>query len=119
MTLDRDDVEAVALRVVELLEERRVSPAHALVDARVVSKRLGVKRDWVYAHAVELGGRQIGWGARPRWRFDLEAAAACFVGRESSPVESVVVKPTPARTRRRPAGPGTKLLPIRAIPGVQ
>jgi hypothetical protein len=117
VTLDREDVEAVALRVVELLEERRVSPAPGLVDAQMVADRLGVTRDYVYAHAAELGGRRIGSGSRPRWRFDLDAAAACFVGRSSSEPETPAVKPIRSRRPKRSAGTGVELLPIRGVSG--
>ena len=70
MTLDADDIEAIATRVVELLrDEAPPSPAR-LADAAEVARELGVDRDWVYAHARELGATRLG-GDHGRWRFDL------------------------------------------------
>lgn len=45
-----------------------------LVDAGTVAAVLGVSRAWVYEHADELGGVRLGDGAKPRLRFDLNAA---------------------------------------------
>ena len=53
MNLDADDIEAVAARVVELLDEQTQHPP-GLVDAATFARILGVERDWVYAHAREL-----------------------------------------------------------------
>ena len=70
MRLDPDDVEAIAARVAELLDAR---PADGLryVDAAALARALGVDRDWVYAHAAQLGALRLG-GPRGRLRFDLE-----------------------------------------------
>ncbi len=68
----------VAERVVELLrtaddlQPQRGAPR--LVDARELAARLGVSRDYVYAHADELGAVRLGGDSKPRLRFDLEAA---------------------------------------------
>jgi hypothetical protein len=70
MTLDEDDIERVAARVVELLQEDTTSAAR-YVDAAFLAQKLGVDRDWVYAHARELGGVRLG-GPRGRLRFDLQ-----------------------------------------------
>ncbi len=71
-------MENVAERVVELLRvSDDLSPqrgAPRLVDARELAARLGVSRDYVYAHADELGAVRLGGGSKPRLRFDLEAA---------------------------------------------
>jgi hypothetical protein len=70
MTLDAEDIESIATRVAELLrDEAPPSPAR-LADAAEVARELGVDRDWVYAHARELGGVRLG-GGRGRLRFDL------------------------------------------------
>ncbi len=70
MTLDHEDIELIAVRVVGLLrEEMPASPAR-MADAATVARELGVDRDWVYAHARELGAVRLG-GARGRLRFDL------------------------------------------------
>jgi hypothetical protein len=70
MTLDPEDIESIAARVAELLREQQPSSASRLADAAEVAQELGVDRDWVYAHAEELGGARLG-GARGRLRFDL------------------------------------------------
>jgi hypothetical protein len=108
VTLDREDVEAVALRVVELLEERAAAPAADLVD-------------YVYAHAEELGGVQIGSGSRPRWRFSLGHPAFCSSGRRSgqSAIGSVArIEPQRTRRSKRSTGTSVDLLPIRGVSGV-
>lgn len=68
MSLHVDEIDAIAQRVVELLDAR--TSRNALIDARDTARRLGVARAWVYAHARELGGVRLGEGARARLRFD-------------------------------------------------
>lgn len=70
MTLTRDEIEAIAQRVAELLDQRHQQrhPAR-LLDAAQLAQRLGVERDWVYAHAAQLGGVRLG-GPKGRLRFD-------------------------------------------------
>ena len=74
ITLDAPTVEAIARRVVELLE-RRGSGGPVLVDAAELARRLGIERSWVYTHAIELGAVKLGGGRKPRLRFDPEIAA--------------------------------------------
>lgn len=70
--VDPQLVEAIARRVVELLSEQTADPpAVRLVDAAELARRLGVDRDWVYAHASQLGAVRLG-GPRGRLRFDVE-----------------------------------------------
>lgn len=109
MTLDREDIEAVARRVVEMLGGQR--PV-GLVDAATLAKLLGVSRATVYAKADELGAIRVGTGKRARLRFDparliSERAPLSEVGR---------MRPPKGRPRRRktPAnGADRDLLPIR------
>jgi hypothetical protein len=87
MTLDDDDIQRIAERVVMLLDAREratatvggppsasareaMPPPSGLVDAATVAKVLGVDRNWVYAHAKQLGGIRLG-GPQGRLRFDL------------------------------------------------
>jgi len=86
MGLSRHEVEEIAGRVAELLADRlgpvlrpgggaaaydrAHAPAARLVDAATLARMLGVKRDWVYAHAGQLGAVRLG-GPRGRLRFDL------------------------------------------------
>jgi hypothetical protein len=72
--LDPQAIEAIARRVVELLERRGLQNRE-LVDAAELARRLGIERSWVYSHAIELGAVRLGDGAKPRLRFDPEVAA--------------------------------------------
>jgi hypothetical protein len=75
MTLDRDDIEAVAMRVAELLEQRGARRSNGgLVDAAELARLLGTDRSWVYSHAGELGAIRLGSGPKARLRFDAAAA---------------------------------------------
>jgi len=71
--LDPQTIEAIARRVVELLEKRGLQNRE-LVDAAELARRLGIERSWVYSHAIELGavrlggGRSHGFGSIPKWR---------------------------------------------------
>lgn len=70
MNTDRIDlspevVEAIARRVVELLEEQQLQPYCSLVDANELASLLGVKRSWVYEHAASLGAVKLGDGSGP------------------------------------------------------
>lgn len=70
--LDPQMVEAIARRVVELLGGGVQNEESArLVDASAVARELGVERDWVYAHAKDLGAVRLG-GPQGRLRFDLQ-----------------------------------------------
>jgi hypothetical protein len=98
VTLDEDDVQAIAERVLELLRERD-GRAVRLVDAAALARTLGVGRDWVYARARELGAVRLGDGPKARLRFDPErAAAALAMGAGGEP-------PPPEEPRRRRARP--------------
>ena len=112
-------VEAIALRVVELLREGELARG-GLVDAAALAEHLGVSRAFVYEHAEELGTRRLGDGRRARLRFDLERAEraySCFKDRTSDEPAARTV--TPIRRRRRAQRLGTEapLLPIRPAKG--
>jgi len=72
--LDPQAVEAIARRVVEILE-RRGAQQRDLVDAVELARRFGIERSWVYSHAIELGAVKLGSGPKPRLRFDPQIAA--------------------------------------------
>jgi hypothetical protein len=72
--LDPQTIEAIARRVVELLERRGLQ-SRELLDAAELARRFGIERSWVYSHAIELGAVKLGGGAKPRLRFDPEVAA--------------------------------------------
>ncbi|MGH2973728.1 MAG: hypothetical protein ACRDLL_02525 [Solirubrobacterales bacterium] len=71
--LDPQTIEAIARRVVELLERRGLQ-GRELVDAAELARRLGIERSWVYSHAIELGVVKLGGGTKPRLRFDPKIA---------------------------------------------
>jgi hypothetical protein len=100
---------AIAEHLAELLHDR---PRVRLVDAATLATALGVSRDFVYAHASELGGERIGSGPQGRLRFDLDRAlAACA----SNPARKEPPQPptTSSKRRRKPTSGATRLLPIR------
>lgn len=53
--IDREVIEGIAARVVELLKLAGPVAPRAAIDAAEVARRLGRSRGWVYAHAEELG----------------------------------------------------------------
>jgi hypothetical protein len=116
--LTADAIEQIATRVVELLredtDERDRHRAGGLVDATQLAQRLGVRREWVYEHANELGAITLGSGTRPRLRFDLEAAVRVIEGRRrGTGPPPVSAQPRPTRRRRRqPASTDVPLLPV-------
>ena len=71
------DIRAVAEALADVLVERGlVMPASAASPARVldaaqVAELLGRDRQWVYAHAGELGASRYGDGPKARIGFDL------------------------------------------------
>lgn len=83
--LDPQATEAIARKVVELLEKRGLQ-RRDLVDAAELAKRFGIERSWVYSHAIELGAVKLGSGAKRRLRFDPQIAARVLrrVGEESA-----------------------------------
>ena len=69
MSLEHQDIEAIAHRVVELLE----APPRKLLTVAEVARLLAVDRDFVYAHKAELGVVRLpGKGRRPALRFDRD-----------------------------------------------
>ena len=116
--LHRDDIEAIARRVSELLHgEARTSDPSDLLTAAQVAKRFGVERGWVYDHARELEAVRLGDGPRPRLRFDVERVAEALTARqqsgESQRRETPVSTPSRRRSRQLPTAAGARLLPIR------
>ena len=111
--LDPQATEAIARKVVELLEKRGLQRPN-LVDAAELARQFGIERSWVYSHAIELGAVKLGSGAKPRLRFDPQIAARALrrVGEESA-------ADPPARSGERAdqpsasGGSGVRLLPIR------
>ncbi|MFZ1926076.1 MAG: hypothetical protein WAU42_08030 [Solirubrobacteraceae bacterium] len=105
---------AVADRVADLLSSQ--PKLIDLVDAATVATALSVSRDWVYAHAAELGGKRIGQGSRGRLRFDLGYALDAWRSSESAGSRDEAQRPHRSVTQRAksiPAPSEGELLPIR------
>jgi hypothetical protein len=112
-TLTDADVEAIARCLAELLESRPVTTAAPLVDVRRLAAALGVGRDFVYEHAVELGGVKLTASPKSPWRFDVERARRAMADRAAPTPVSETSTRRPGARRRPPAASAVKLLPIR------
>lgn len=112
LRLDPQVVEAIALRVAELLDRRDAGSAPELVDASELARRLGTDREWVYAHASELGAVRLGSGSKPRLRFDPEVAIE-RMRQKSECGEPAPKDRSPRRRRRNTRVGGVPLLPIK------
>jgi hypothetical protein len=64
-----------------------------LVTAAEIARQLNVSRDWVYAHANELGAIKMGAGPKPRLRFDPEWVRG-YLAASSRPVTPSPGRPT-------------------------
>jgi hypothetical protein len=88
VTLDREDIEAIAeraaRRIVQLLDRPDRGP-YELLDSRTLARELGVSVDYVYAHAVDLGAMRLGDGPKARLRFDLQTAQTAMRSRKQPP----------------------------------
>ena len=114
LALDDATIEAIAHRVADLLRADVPQPEDDLLDAGEAAKRLRVSRDYVYAHAADLGAIPIGDGERPRLRFPVaEIDRACLSSRRTQATASPGPAPKTSRRRPRPLGTDGELLPIR------
>lgn len=100
MTLDADDVEAIAQRVAELI---RGDTARYL-DAAGVAERFGVGRAWVYEHKHELGAVALGGGPKPRLRFDVRLVERLLEEERARRQPRPRGRPRRPRRRRSPSG---------------
>jgi len=109
VTLDPQDIERIADAVAERLDGGERTAPVRLVDAAAVAAALRVERDWVYAHAEELGGFRLG-GPQGRLRFDLQNVLRELRPRPcpSAPAD----RPRRRRSHRRRTSPS----PIELIP---
>lgn len=99
-------VEAIARRVVELLRAEEPQGRSArLVDAATLARELGVERDWVYAHAEQLGAIRLG-GPHGRLRFDRREVGERLGGADAADWRPP--KRTPRRQRRSDRGTGQR-----------
>jgi hypothetical protein len=102
-------VEAIARRVVELLEGSRTraesarpgtEAGSACLTVSQVAARYRVSRSWVYAHQRELRAMRLGDGPRARLRFDPKVVAEAIgaFDRSQNPADA------PVTDRRAPRG---------------
>jgi hypothetical protein len=100
---DPELVEAIARRVVELMREEETEERPArLVDAATLARELGVEREWVYAHAEQLGAVRLG-GPNGRLRFDRQE-----VGKRLGGADAAAWRPSRRRPRRHRPGTGSR-----------
>ena len=103
--LERLSDAVVLARIVEAIRDAGLIPqptkATAWLDAGEVAERLNMTREWVYAHANELGASRLGSGPRPRLRFPPDVV-------EPRTEEDDEPDTTPQAERRKPVG----LIPI-------
>jgi hypothetical protein len=78
--LDHRAIEAIARRVVELLQDAPGRATPRLVSAAEIARRFDVTRQWVYENGDRLGAVRLGNGARPRLRFDPRRVEAALAG---------------------------------------
>lgn len=109
MRLDPDDIEAIARRVAELLDSAVREAPVRLVDANRLADILGVEREWIYAHAGQLGAIRLG-GRRGRLRFDLQRVLRGLEDPEQPPAPPPPTKRCPPARGARPS-PAVDLLP--------
>lgn len=93
-------------------EQRETVPVSArFVDATTVAQLLSVDREWVYAHAEQLGALRLG-GERGRLRFDLTTLEQRLERVGSSPARSA----SRASGRGRPTPRRAPLIPYASKP---
>lgn len=103
---DAQLVDAIARRIVELLEGSRaragaarpgIDAGSACLTVSQVAARYRVSRSWVYAHQRELGAMRLGDGPRARLRFDPKVVADAITAFDRSHRAT-----EPPQTDRRP-----------------
>ena len=107
MTLESGDIEAIVRRLAQL-----VGPRAGLVDAKTVAAALHVERDWVYAHAHELGAMRLGGGPKARLRFNL-----LEVHQRVAALAAQADKPPPDEPPRRQPRRSAKVSGVKLIQG--
>jgi hypothetical protein len=91
-------VDAVARRVIELLQDSAPRPSAQLLTVSEIATRYRVRPSWVYAHKRELGVIRLGDGPKARLRFDAAVVASALPG--VLEIRSSLAAPRPKRRRR-------------------
>lgn len=113
--LDATWVDAVALRVAQLIGEVPEPRRTRLVDAATLASELDVDRAWVYANRDRLGVVKLGSGSRPRLRFDVEVARAALVPEPGEWTSQGDTRTLTERSRRAQRGGATSPGDVLAI----
>jgi hypothetical protein len=111
--LASESIEAIALRLAELVHDRAASDRW--MDANEVADRYGVSRAFVYQHADDLGAIRVGGGSRPRLRFDpatVEERLADVSSTQPRLNGHAAQPPAVTRKRNLAGGADVRLLPI-------
>lgn len=118
IALESETLEFLAELIATKLDAREAARS-GWVGAETVAAHLVVNVQWVYDHGYELGGIRLGDGTtQGRWRFKLERIDELL---EKSSANSSRQSPKPSvvrRQRRRSAGIGVELLPVKSSGGV-
>jgi hypothetical protein len=109
--LDRQDVEAIARQIADLLTGR--APVRRYVDTATLAAMLRCSEEWVREHAAELGAVRLGDGPKGALRFDVATVEEALDRRRLD-------KAAPPRRRTRPGPPrrarNVRLLPLPDLP---
>ncbi|HEY7892715.1 MAG TPA: hypothetical protein VIC05_10960 [Solirubrobacteraceae bacterium] len=100
MDLSPESIEAIARRVVELLEEQRLAPG-GLLSVSQLAKHLKLNRSWVYEHATDLGAIRLGDGPKARLRFDLQTATEALQHHQA---QQNTASPSTSKAKQRRPG---------------
>jgi hypothetical protein len=108
--LHPDDVDAIATRVIELLQHQTPVANGRLLTTAQAAQRLGRTQDWVRQHRHQLG-LIPSQGERPRLLFNAQALDAYAATHTTRPAARPA--PTQLTARRSRTKTTVDLLPIR------
>jgi hypothetical protein len=111
MTLDDEDIEAIANRVAAKLGGARGA---GWVGVDEVAGRLGVDSDWVYRRWRALGGIKLGTAQNSPVRFDLERSVSMAARLGETPPAAESRLHRRGRPRRKNLDQDAELIPGRS-----
>lgn len=92
-----EDINAIAEKVAEIIKPQHFDGK--LLTTNELCQARGLSRDWVYAHANELGAIRLSSGPKAQMRFDLAKADAYLATLSLLPTQ----EPAPqTATKRKP-----------------